>query len=67
MSTRSTILTGQARAAAAADCRKYYEAGNSIRDVARRFGYSFGKAHTLLREAGTEFRGRDGQPRKAAS
>lgn len=63
----STILTGHAREAAAADCRELYDAGSSIRDVARRFGYSFGKAHTLLREAGTEFRGRDGQPRKAES
>ena len=67
MSTRSTILTGQARAAAAADCREYYEAGNSVRAVARRFGYSCGKAHQLLAEAGTTFRGRDGQPRKQAS
>ena len=66
MSTRSTTLTGDARQAAAADCREYYEAGNSVREVARRFGFSYGKALNLLQEAGTAFRDKSGQPRKQA-
>ena len=65
MSTRSTILTGDARQAAAADCREYYDAGNSVRGVAARFGYSFGKAYELLTEAGTVFRARNGKYAKA--
>lgn len=65
--TRSAPLTGRARAAAAADCREYYEAGNSVRSVADRFGRSYGSTHQLLVEAGTQFRGKDGQPRKQAT
>lgn len=65
--TRSTVLTGSTRRAVAADCREYYEAGNSIRGVANRFGRSYGAVHQLLVEAGTTFRGKDGKPRKAAS
>lgn len=67
MRTRSPILTGDARQAAAADCREYYDAGNSVRGVANRFGYSYGKAYELLTAAGTVFRARNGKYPKAAS
>jgi transposase len=65
MSTRSPVLTGTARTAAAQDAREYYEAGNSVRGVARRFGRSYGTAYKLLAEAGTVFRDRQGRARKA--
>lgn len=64
--TRSIALTGDARAAAAADCREYYEAGNSVRGVANRFGRSYGATYVLLCEAGTQFRDKQGRARKAA-
>jgi hypothetical protein len=66
MSTRAPALTGQDRAAAAQDCRDYYEAGNSIRGVAQRFGRSYGTTYKLLAEAGTTFRDRQGRARTAA-
>lgn len=66
MASYNTILTGEDRVAAAKDCRDYYDAGNSVRGVATRFGHSYGRAYELLKEAGTQFRDRNGRPRKAA-
>jgi transposase len=64
--TRSEPLTGPDRAAAAQDCREYYEAGNSVRGTAHRFGRSYGTTYQLLVEAETTFRDKQGRPRKAA-
>ena len=66
MSTRAPALTGPDRTAAAQDARDYYEAGNSVRGTARRFGRSYGVTYQLLVEAGTTFRDRQGRDRKAA-
>lgn len=63
----NTKLSGQARTAAAQDCREYYEAGASVRSTAERFGRSYGTTYLLLREAGTPFRDKLGRPRKAVS
>jgi hypothetical protein len=65
--TRSDALTGQARTAAAQDCRELYEQGSTVRSIAHRIGRSYGVTHKLLREAGTTFRTRNGKPRKADS
>ncbi|MEU1273048.1 helix-turn-helix domain-containing protein [Streptomyces sp. NPDC005799] len=62
----NTKLTGQARQAAAQDCREYYEAGASVRSTAARFGRSYGVTYLLLQEAGTVFRDKLGRPREAA-
>jgi hypothetical protein len=63
--TRSAILTGVARAAAAEDCRELYEQGCSVRSIADRIGRSYGCTRQLLVEAGTTFRAKNGTPRKA--
>jgi hypothetical protein len=65
MYTRAPVLTGPDRAAAARDCRDYYEAGNTVRGTAQRFGRSYGVTYALLREAGTTLRDKQGRPRKA--
>lgn len=64
--TRSAALTGEARTAAAEDCRELYEQGCTVRSIAARIKRSYGVTHKLLVEAGTTFRARDGKPRKAA-
>lgn len=63
--TRSENLTGEARTAAAEDCRELYEQGSTVRAVAARIKRSYGVTHKLLVEAGTTFRARNGKPRKA--
>jgi hypothetical protein len=40
-----------------------YDAGKSIREVARQFGYSYTGMHTILFNAGVKFRKRGG-PRR---
>jgi hypothetical protein len=65
--TYTAALTGQARTAAAEDCRELYEQGSTVRSIAHRIGRSYGVAHKLLVEAGTTFRARNGKPRKAAN
>lgn len=54
------------KAQIAARLKGAYEAGNSIRDIAVKTGYSIGRVRSLLKTAGTEIRG-PGAPRAPAS
>lgn len=56
-------ITGEARDELAADLRKAYESGASIRTLAEGTGRSYGFIHRLLTEAGTILRGRGGDTR----
>jgi hypothetical protein len=53
-------LTGTAREDTREDMRADYEAGDSIRVLAREYGCSYGLSHRLLQEAGTTMRSRGG-------
>lgn len=52
----SARLFGPDRPAVAADLRRRYEAGDTIRAVAAAAGISYSAARDLLREAGTTLR-----------
>ena len=60
-------ITGPERDKLAADLKKKYAAGKSIRDLADETGRSYGFVHRLLTDAGVRLRGRGGPTRKAAS
>ncbi|MFI5857309.1 helix-turn-helix domain-containing protein [Streptomyces parvulus] len=57
-------ITGDARRKLAADFKKKYEAGASVRAISDEQGKSYGFVHTLLGEAKTIMRGRGGALRK---
>ncbi|MHA3702315.1 helix-turn-helix domain-containing protein [Jatrophihabitans sp. YIM 134969] len=57
-------ITGQARTKLAADLRKAYDKGRSIRELAETHGRSYGFVHRVLSESGVELRGRGGATRK---
>jgi len=57
-------ITGQARDKLAADLRKKYDAGQSIRALAESSGRSYGFVHRILSESGTSLRGRGGATRR---
>ncbi|MCZ0984207.1 helix-turn-helix domain-containing protein [Streptomyces sp. x-45] len=57
-------ITGAARSKLAADFKKKYDAGASVRAIAEEQGKSYGFVHTLLGEALTTMRGRGGALRK---
>ncbi|MER5984309.1 MULTISPECIES: helix-turn-helix domain-containing protein [unclassified Streptomyces] len=57
-------ITGDARRKLAADFKKKYDAGASVRAISDEQGKSYGFVHTLLGEAETTMRGRGGALRK---
>ncbi|MCP2261535.1 hypothetical protein LX15_005261 [Streptoalloteichus tenebrarius] len=57
-------ITGRLRQQIAADLKKKYEKGASIRSLARSTGRSYGFVHRILSEAGVQLRGRGGARRK---
>ena len=57
---KGTRVTGADRTAMAADLRKRYDAGESIRTLAAATGRSYGFIHRILTEAGVTLRGRGG-------
>jgi Helix-turn-helix domain len=60
-------ITGQARDKLAADLRKKYDSGQSIRALAESSGRSYGFVHRILTESGTALRGRGGATRRKKS
>jgi Helix-turn-helix domain len=56
-------VTGTERDKLAADLKKKYEAGTSIRALAQSTGRSYGFVHRILNESGTTLRGRGGATR----
>ena len=58
-------ITGGERNKLAADLKKRYETGTSIRDLAADTGRSYGFVHRILGEAGVTLRGRGGATRGA--
>jgi hypothetical protein len=57
-------ITGTARDKLAADLRKKYDSGQSIRALAESSGRSYGFVHRILTESGTSLRGRGGATRR---
>lgn len=60
---KGSRVTGGDRTALAADLRKKYEGGESIRVLAGSSGRSYGFVHRILSESGTTLRGRGGATR----
>jgi hypothetical protein len=60
---KGTKVTGAARDKLAADLKKAYESGASIRTLAEGTGRSYGFVHRILTEAGATLRGRGGATR----
>ncbi|MCW2606413.1 MAG: transcriptional regulator [Frankiales bacterium] len=60
-------VTGDERGTLAADLKKRYEGGDSIRVLAETSGRSYGFVHRILSESGTTLRGRGGATRKKAT
>lgn len=62
---KGTRISGAAREDLTADFVRRYTAGESIRDLAKSTGRSYGFVHRLLTEAGQTLRGRGGATRTA--
>ncbi|WP_159941957.1 MULTISPECIES: helix-turn-helix domain-containing protein [unclassified Nocardiopsis] len=58
-------LVGPDRSELAAQLKRRYDAGESIRMLAAATGRSYGFVHRLLSEAGVDLRGRGGATRRA--
>ncbi|EHR60893.1 MULTISPECIES: helix-turn-helix domain-containing protein [Saccharomonospora] len=56
-------ITGSTRDKLAADLKKKYEKGASIRALAESTGRSYGFVHRVLSESGVQLRGRGGATR----
>nr|WP_281259445.1 helix-turn-helix domain-containing protein [Prauserella shujinwangii] len=56
-------ITGNTRDKLAADLKKKYEKGASIRALAESTGRSYGFVHRVLSESGVQLRGRGGATR----
>ena len=56
-------ITGGDRNKLAADLKRRYAGGSSIRDLASETGRSYGFVHRMLSEAGVTLRGRGGATR----
>lgn len=61
---RGRHITGTQRTRLAADLKKAYASGVSIRTLAESTGRSYGFVHRLLTEAGTPLRSRGGDTRR---
>lgn len=59
---KGSRVTGAAREKLAADLKKKYDAGASIRALVRETGLSYGSVHRVLRESGTTLRSRGTAP-----
>ena len=64
---KGSRVTGDDRSKLAADLKKRYEKGESIRVLAEGSGRSYGFVHRMLSESGATLRGRGGATRKKAS
>lgn len=60
-------ITGPDRTKLAAELKKAYDKGRSIRELADTHGRSYGFVHRVLSESGVELRGRGGATRKSAA
>ena len=60
---KGSRVTGAERDRLAADLRKKYDAGQSIRTLAASSGRSYGFVHRMLSESGATLRGRGGATR----
>lgn len=65
--TKGARIVGSARTVLAADLRRQYEGGTSIRALADHLGRSYGFVHRLLAEQGVTFRARGGATRGSGS
>lgn len=63
---KGTRVTGADRAKLAADLKKRYDSGESIRALAADTGRSYGFVHRILTETGVSLRGRGGATRGRA-
>lgn len=63
---KGSRVTGSERDKLAADLRKKYDSGQSIRLLAEASGRSYGFVHRILSESGTSLRGRGGATRGKA-
>ena len=63
---KGTRVTGADRAKLAADLKKRYDSGESIRALATDTGRSYGFVHRILTENGVSLRGRGGATRGRA-
>lgn len=64
---KGSRVTGAERDRLAADLRKKYDAGQSIRRLASSSNRSYGFVHRILSESGTTLRGRGGATRSKKS
>jgi hypothetical protein len=64
---KGSRVTGGDRDKLAADLKKRYERGESIRLLAESTGRSYGFVHRMLTESGATLRGRGGATRKKSS
>jgi hypothetical protein len=64
---KGSRVTGGDRDKLAADLKRKYESGQSIRLLAEGSGRSYGFVHRILSEAGASLRGRGGATRRKAS
>ena len=60
-------ITGGERSRLAAELRKRYTGGSSIRELAAETGRSYGFVHRILAESGVTLRGRGGATRAKKS
>ena len=60
---KGSRVTGAERDKLAADLRKKYDNGQSIRHLADAHGRSYGFVHRMLSESGAQLRGRGGATR----
>ncbi len=60
---KGTRVTGADRNKLAADLKKRYDGGESIRSLAASTGRSYGFVHRILTESGVSLRGRGGATR----
>ena len=61
--TKGRRVTGGERDKLAADLKKKYSSGSSIRELAESTGRSYGFIHRVLSESGVTLRGRGGATR----
>jgi hypothetical protein len=64
---KGSRVTGDDRDKLAADLKRKYESGQSIRLLAEGSGRSYGFVHRILSESGATLRGRGGATRKKSS
>jgi predicted transcriptional regulator len=63
---KGSRVTGGDRDKLAADLKKKYDSGQSIRSLAEQTGRSYGFVHRMLTESGATLRGRGGATRGRA-